>query len=170
MTQIYETERLILRPTHIEDAEFILELLNIPKWIKYIGDRNVRSIEDARQYIMNKITPQFDKLRFGNFTVIRKSDGKKIGSCGLYDREGLEGVDIGFGFLPEFEKQGYGFESASKVKQLAKEVYKLKQINAITSQQNVSSQKLLVKLGLTYLRLTTLPDSEEELMLYQLNL
>ncbi|MFK8013101.1 MAG: GNAT family N-acetyltransferase [Marinicellaceae bacterium] len=168
MIQIIETDRLILRSTIIEDAEFVLELLNTPKWIEYIGDRNVRSLDDAKQYIVHKILPQYKKLGYGNFTVIRKLDNKKIGSCGLFDREGLKGVDMGFGFLPECEHNGYGYESANKVKQLAKENYNLKQINAITSQHNTSSQKLLKKLGLTYLRLITLPDSNEELMLYQL--
>lgn len=169
MIDSIESERLILRPTNRDDADFILELLNIPKWIKYIGDRNVRSLEDAKKYISEKITPQFDRLGYGNFTVIRKSDGKKIGSCGLFDREGIQGIDIGFGFLPEVEGNGYAFEGANKIKQLARDTFKLKQINAITSQKNMESQKLLLKLGLTYRHLITLPDTDEELMFYQLN-
>ena len=170
MKNLIETQRLILRPTSLEDADFILELLNIPKWLKYIGDRNVRSLEDAQQYISTKIRPQFERLGFGNFTIIRKSDGIKMGTCGLYDREGLEGVDIGFGFLAEFEQKGYAYESAMKIKQLAKDTFGLKQINAITSQKNTSSQKLLMKLGLEYKKLVTLPGSDEELMFYQINL
>ncbi len=166
--QTFETERLLLRPSNDEDAPFILELLNIPKWLKYIGDRNVKSLEDAQKYINNRIKPQFARLSYGNYTVIRKSDGAKIGSCGLYDREGLSGVDIGFGFLPEYEKKGYALESALKIKDMAINVFKLGQISAITNKENIASQKLLKKLGLRYIKVVKLPDSDEELMLFQL--
>lgn len=164
----YETQRLLLKQTDKSDAQFVLELMNTPKWHKYIGDRNVHCVNDAIVYIAEKITPQFEQLGFGNYTVIRKSDGIKVGSCGLYDREGLDGVDIGFGFLPEFEKQGYAFESALKIKELAIYNFGLNQINAITSKDNIASQKLLEKLGLNFTKFITLPDSEEELMFYQI--
>ena len=169
-SNVYETERLILKPTDESDAQFVLELMNTPKWHKYIGDRNVYSVNDAIAYIAEKMTPQFERLGFGNYTVIRKSDGLKIGSCGLYDREGLDGVDIGFGFLPEYEKQGYAFESALKIKELAIHVFRLKQINAITDKDNVASQKLLKKLGLSYCKTIILPNSDEEVMFYQLEI
>ncbi len=165
-----ETQRLLLKPTDKNDAMFILELLNTPKWLKYIGDRNVNSAEDAKKYIAEKITPQFERLGFGNYTVIRKSDNTKIGTCGLYDREGLEGVDIGFGFLPKYERNGYALEGALKVKELAINSFKLKQINAITNKDNVSSQRLLEKLGLNYVKIIKLPNSDEELLFYQYNI
>lgn len=166
----YETKRLELKPTDESDAQFVLELMNTPKWHKFIGDRNVYSVDDAIAYIAEKMTPQFDRLGFGNYTVIRKSDGLKIGSCGLYDREGLEGVDIGFGFLPEYEKQGYALESALKIKELAFNEFGLKTISAITSKENIPSQKLLEKLGLNYIKAMTLPNSDEEIMLYQIEI
>jgi len=81
--KIFETERLILKPTSIEDAEFIFELLNTPKWIKYIGDRNIKTIENARGYIKTKMLPQLRKLGYSNYTLIRKADNCKIGTCGL---------------------------------------------------------------------------------------
>jgi len=165
----FKTERLLLIPTSNDDAEFILELLNTPKWLIFIGDRKVYSIHDAEIYIAEKITPQFEKLGFGNYTVIRLSDNAKIGSCGLYDREGLEGIDIGFGFLPEYEKQGYALEASLKIKDLALNVFGLKQINAITNKDNISSQNLLNKLGLKYVKHVKLPDSNQELLFYQLN-
>ena len=92
----FETERLLLRATSTEDAEFILELTNTPKWLMYIGDRNIRSPENARDYIKEKIEPQHKRLGYSNYTVLRKSDEVKMGTCGLYDREGVEGIDIGF--------------------------------------------------------------------------
>lgn len=96
--RIFETERLILKPTSEEDAAFIFELLNTPKWIKYIGDRNIKTIENARDYIEAKILPQLKRLGYSNYTLISKLDNCKIGTCGLYDRDGLIGVDIGFAF------------------------------------------------------------------------
>ena len=164
----YETERLLLRPTTEEDTTFIFELINSPKWIQYIGDRKVYSLDAAAKYIQDRMLPQLERLGFGNYTVIRKSDGAKMGSCGIYDREGLEGVDIGFSFLEKYEKKGYAYESASKIMELAFSDFKLTQINAITTKNNLSSQKLIHKLGLKYLKKIRLPDDPEELLLYQL--
>ena len=166
--QSFETERLLLKPMSKEDAPFLLELLNSPKWIKYVGDRNVHSIEEAASYIKIKMTPQLKRLGFSNYTVIRKTDHAKLGSCGLYDREGLEGVDIGFAFLPQYEKMGYAFESANKIKELAFSQFNLKQISAITTKENKDSQKLLKKLGLKYMKIINIPDDDEDLLLYEL--
>ena len=167
--QFYETERLILTPTSIDDAAFVLAVMNTPKWIKNIGDRKVHTIADAEQYIKDKMLPQYNRLGFGNNTVSRKSDGVKMGSCGLYDRPGLEGVDIGFAFLPEYEGHGYAHEAAQKVKSLALSEWGITKISGITSQSNIASQRLLNKLGLESMGLTTLPDDDEELLLYVLD-
>ncbi|MFD0976107.1 GNAT family N-acetyltransferase [Salinimicrobium gaetbulicola] len=165
----FETERLLIRPTQPEDGEFIYQLLNTPKWLKNIGNRKVYSEEDGRKYVLNKMTPQLERLGFSNYTVIRKKDGVKIGTCGLYDREGLEGVDIGFAFLPEFEKKGYAFEASSCIKNAAFEEFDLSKINAITLKENLDSQKLLERLGLSFQEVITLPGESEELMLYSVS-
>ncbi|MGB8704667.1 MAG: GNAT family N-acetyltransferase [Gillisia sp.] len=162
----FTTERLLLIPTSEKDADFILKLLNTPKWLKFIGDRNVKTTPDAVQYIRNKITPQFQKSGYGAYTVVRKSDGAKMGNCGLYDREGLEGVDIGFAFLPEFEGKGYAFEAASKIKELAEAHFKIKELKAISVKENTASQKLLKKLG--FKSKGTIDFFGEELLLFQL--
>jgi [ribosomal protein S5]-alanine N-acetyltransferase len=164
----YETERLILQLTVEADAPFLLELLNTPKWLQYIGDRNVRSVEDAVNYIQQKITPQFQRLGFASYTVIRKSDGVRVGTCGLFDREGLDGVDIGFAFLPQYEGQGYAFESAQKILEAGIHDFKLSKISAITTRDNIASQKLIEKLGLRFSKMVTIPNDDEELMLYVL--
>jgi len=164
----FETERLVLRPTTEEDAGFLLDLLNSPKWLEYIGDRNVQTEEDAIQYIKNRISPQLEKLGFANFTLIRKSDGVKIGSCGLYDREGVEGIDIGFALLPAFEGLGYGFESASKVLEIGKNKFNIDKFSAITTKNNLASQRLIEKLGLRYIETIRIPNDDEELLLYVL--
>ncbi|MFD1314044.1 GNAT family N-acetyltransferase [Namhaeicola litoreus] len=163
----FETERLYLRPTNKEDADFILELMNTPKWMKFIGDRNVKSKEAAEAYIENKIWVQHKRLGFSNYTVIRKSDGVKMGSCGLYDREGLEGVDIGFAFLPQYEGQGYGFEASQKILALAFDRFGLKKVVAITDKRNVVSQSLLKKLGLIFAGEITLEGDDKKLFLFE---
>ncbi len=166
----FETERLILRPTSLEDAAFIFELLNTPQWLQFIGDRNVRSVADAEAYIKSRMMSQLARLGYGNYTVIRKEDGAKLGTCGLYDREGLDGIDIGYAFLPQFAKQGYAYEAASKVKAAASDCFGIQHLCAITAKENTSSQKLLDKLGLQYTKLVKLPDEGTELLYYTLSL
>lgn len=164
----FETERLILRPTNLDDAKLILELVNTPKWIEFIGDRGVKNIDDAEAYIKNKITPQLERLGYGNYTIIVKSDGSKIGSCGLYDREGLEGIDIGFALLPAYEKKGYAFEGTNKLKEAAFGEFGLSEISAIVVEKNKASQNLLSNMGLSFEKNIVLPNSAEEVMLYKM--
>ena len=164
----FETDRLFLKPTTSADAEFIFELVNTPKWLANIGDRNVKSIEAAKAYIKEKMTPQLEKLGYGNYTLIRKVDNIKIGTCGLYDREGLEGIDIGFALLPAYENLGYGYESAAKLLEIGIKEFHIKRISAITTKENIASQKLIEKLGLKYVNTIRIPNDEEELLLYSL--
>ena len=164
----FSTDRLTIRPTSEDDAEFIFELLNTPKWIEFIGDRDIKNVNDAATYIQEKMLPQLNKLGFSNNTVIRKEDGVKVGTCGLFDRDGLEGIDIGFAFLPQYEGNGYAFESVNELKNIAFSEFGLKEINAITVKNNISSQNLLIKLGLKLERTVKLKGENEELLFYQI--
>ena len=166
--KIYKTERLYLRPTGIEDAAFIFELFNTPKWLRYIGNRNLTCVKDAEDYIVKRMLPQLERLGFSNNTVIRKVDGAKIGTCGLYDREGVEGLDIGFAFLPQYEKQGYAFEAAGRILKMAKEDLDVHNIAGITAKENTASQNLLEKLGLDFEDAIHLPGEKEEILLYRM--
>jgi len=166
----YETERLILSPTGIEDANFIYKLMNTDKWLKFIGDRKIKSVMDAKKYIELKMLPQLERLGYSNYTVSRKEDQCKLGVCGLYDRDGLEGIDIGFAFLPAFEGKGYAYEAANKMKHMAYHEFDLKSLNAITVKENISSQKLLDKLGMELKETKVLENDEEELLVYTLQL
>lgn len=166
--KLIETERLLLKPTQTDDAEFVLELLNTPKWKQFIGDRNVNVLDDAVKYIEEKMLPQYERLGYANYTVIRKSDNTKLGSCGLYDREGLEGIDIGFAFLPQFEGKGYAFESANKLMEVAFSEFGITSISGITIEENMASRKLLEKLGLKFVSYKNIPGDDEELMLYKI--
>ncbi len=164
----FETKRLIIRPTNTEDAGFILELLNTPKWLKYIGDRNVKTKTAAKNYIKEKMLSQLERLGYANYTLITKKENQKIGTCGLFDRPGLEGIDIGFAFLPEYEGMGYGFEAAETLKNAAFEDFGITTINAITTKDNFASQKLLEKLEFKQSGTTILPDDDVELLLYKI--
>jgi ribosomal-protein-alanine N-acetyltransferase len=166
----FETERLILKPTSRADGEFILALVNSPKWLQFIGDRKIKTVADAKDYISNKMLPQLHRLGFGNYTVVRKEDGTKIGTCGLYDREGLDGIDLGIAFLPEYEGKGYGFEAAAKVVKMAFENFNIKALQAITSKNNALSQKLLVNLYFELVGSIVLPNETEELYLFKAEL
>ena len=166
--EYYETSRLILRPVAEEDAAFILYLMNTPDWLYYIGDRHVRTEEDARQYIVTKMLPQIASHGYGNYVVIRKEDGIITGTCGLYDREGLDGVDLGFAFLPEFKRLGYGFESGAELVKRAQTDFNIQRLVAITKSDNIPSRKLLEKLGFQDNGLLGLPEFSDDLLLYVL--
>ncbi len=163
----FETERLIMKLTDLDDAEFFLELYNLPSFIKHIGDRNLRTKEDAENYISNRFLPQIEKLGFGNYVVIHKELNKKIGAVGVFVREGIEVPDIGFSFLPDFEGKGFAYESALKLMEISLTHFGLKKISAMTSDENVSSQKLIERLGLKFQKYVIFPDDNEELRYYE---
>ena len=157
---VLETERLTLRWLDVKDAPFILELLNDPAWIQFIGDKGIRNLEDARDYILNGPVAMYHSLGFGLYLVERKEDLMPLGICGLIKRDSLEDVDIGFAFLEKFRSKGYAYESASAVMDYGEKTLGLNRIVAITSIDNHNSAKLLEKVGLRFEKL--LPYSEDE--------
>lgn len=165
--KLLETERLILKPAQISDADFFLRLYNEPKFIKFIGDRKLKTKLDTENYIKEKFLPQFEKFGFGNYVIVRKSDKKKIGAVGVFVRDGFEIPDIGFSFLEEFHNLGYAFESANFLKNYVSERFNLKKLSAITTESNISSQKLIEKMGLKYLKMVEFPGDEELLRYYE---
>jgi len=168
MHKEFESERLLIRPTSIQDAQLIYELMNTPLFIKFVGDRNIHSIDAAEKYIQHKMLPQLRKFGYSNYSLITKADGIKIGSCGLYNRDGVDGIDIGFGLLPQYEGLGYAYEAARKILKAAFEEFGIREIKAITSKENFASQRLLEKLELERIGTTILPNEEEELYLYKI--
>lgn len=164
----FSSKRLIIRPTFEQDAELIFQLMNTPKFIKYVGDRKISSINDAKNYIHYKMLPQLYKIGYSTYTLVKKSKGNKIGICGLYDRNGIEGIDIGFSILPQFERLGYAYESTSRIIKAAFEEFKMEELKAITNQKNISSQALLKKLGFLITGKIVLPKEDDELFLFEL--
>lgn len=164
--KILETERLILSKVVKSDAEFVLELLNQPSFIKYIGDRKVRTMADAEDYIESRFTKSYNENGFGMYLVELKKDTpipnpqSKLGICGFIKRDTLPDVDIGFAFLSQFERNGYAFESARAILDYGKKVFGFKRIVAITTQDNERSGKLLEKIGLNFESLIEMPNNE----------
>lgn len=166
MSFLLETKRLRLREFTLEDAPFILELLNTPDWIRFISDKGPKTLEEAQNYITYGPAKSYMKNGFGLWCVEQKSDGQAIGMCGLVDRPGLEDIDLGFAFLPAFYRKGYGFESAKAVLDFGWSQLQLKRIVAITIPENEGSIRLLEKLGFWYEKILPKNDSESDLMLY----
>ena len=164
--KVLETGRLILRWLTTDDAEFIMELVNEPSWLRFIGDRKVRTVEDARGYIAKGPAAMYDRVGFGLYLVERKDDGVPLGMCGLIKRDGLDDVDIGFAFLPRYWGQGYAFESASAVLAFGQREFGLKRIVAITSKDNESSIKLLQNIGLKFEKMIQLSADDEDVKLF----
>ncbi|TDL65136.1 N-acetyltransferase [Rhodococcus qingshengii] len=163
---VLETERLILRWLTTDDEAFILELLNEPSWIRYIGDKGVRTLEDAKNYILTGPLNMYSQLGFGLYLVERKQGRTPIGICGLLKRDTLEYPDIGFAFLSKYQTQGYGFESALATLKYGHEQLHLKRILAITSMDNHGSSKLLEKIGMKFEGTIIFPNDTEELKLF----
>jgi RimJ/RimL family protein N-acetyltransferase len=148
--KILETERLILREFVESDDAFILDLLNQPTFIKYIGSRNVHSLERAREVIEERYRTSYREHGYGLWAVELKETGETIGMCGFVKRDSLPDTDIGFAFLPQFEGKGYAFESARAAMDYGRNVLGLKRVLAITTQDNESSGRLLGKLGFKF--------------------
>jgi RimJ/RimL family protein N-acetyltransferase len=163
---ILETERLILRELTTDDAPFILELLNDPSFIRYIGDKGVKCIEDARRYILTVPVESYNQNGYGLYLVKLKDGERSIGICGLVKRPALPDVDIGFAFLPLYRSKGYAYEAAVAVLVYGKESLGLKRVLGITLPENSSSIKVLRKIGLRYDRMVRLTDEEQEVMLF----
>ncbi|HXD29829.1 MAG TPA: GNAT family N-acetyltransferase [Pyrinomonadaceae bacterium] len=164
--KVLETERLILRRLTTDDAPFILELLNDAAFLHFIGDKGVRTREDARQYILQGPMQSYEQLGFGLYLVSLK-DSTPIGMCGLIKRDALEDVDIGFALMPDYRASGYGFESAIAVRDYAMNILGLQRLLAITNQDNVGSIKVLEKIGLKFDRMIRLTPDAPEIRLYR---
>jgi RimJ/RimL family protein N-acetyltransferase len=162
---VIRTSRLQLRELNCDDAEFILELLNEAGFIRYLGDKGVRTAADARDYLLQGPMDSYVRHGFGLYaTCIR--DGTPIGICGLVKRDGLNDPDVGFAFLSRHCAKGYAVESAAAVLVHGQRVLKLQRIVAITSPENAGSIAVLERIGLKFERMIRLTEQSPELKLF----
>lgn len=163
---VLETDRLALHRLTTGDAEFIVSLLNEPTFIRNVGDKGVRSVDDACRYIADGPAASYAQHGFGLYLVALKETGAPIGICGLRKRDALEDVDIGFALLPEFRARGFALEAARAVKEYARQVIGLTRLVAITVPDNTRSIRVLEKLGFRFERQVRLSDDDAELALF----
>lgn len=162
---VIATERLSLRRVVLDDAAFILDLVNQPSWLENIGDKGVRNLDDARDYMRKGPMAMYEQHGFGLYCIERAADGAVMGLCGLIKRDTLEDVDIGYALLPQYWGQGYAREAAQATLEHAVRDHGLQRIVAITSPGNASSARLLQSLGFRYERMLAL-SRDDEVKLY----
>jgi RimJ/RimL family protein N-acetyltransferase len=163
---VCETQRLRLRHLSPTDAPFILELLNEPDFIRNIGDRAVRTLEDARRYILDGPVASYERLGFGLYLMELKSSRAPVGICGLLKRDYLDDPDVGFAVLACYRGAGFAAEAASAVMRFGKETLGLERIVAITSPDNDASIKVVRRLGLEFERMIRVPEQTQDTRLF----
>ncbi len=158
---VIETPRLVLRRQTAEDAGFILNLMNDPEWIRHIGDRGVRTHEEARAYIQAGAVKMYDRHGFGLYIVELKGEHTPVGICGLVKRDALDDVDLGFALARKYRGKGYAREAAAATVVYARDVLGLGRIAAIVSPDNAASLRLLEGLGFSFERTLDYPDGSK---------
>ena len=168
--RVLETRRLLLRRVTLDDADLMLSIWNDPAFVQFVGDRGVRTIEQAKTALSEGVLLLFERYGYGPFCVVRKADGTRMGICGLFRREVLDDPDIGFALLPEYCGDGFAFEAARAVVAHARDDLGIGTLTAIVSPDNVASVGLIGKLGFSFDRGITMPGEEQEISLYSMQL
>jgi [ribosomal protein S5]-alanine N-acetyltransferase len=165
---VLQTERLVLRRFVPEDAEFILSLVNQPSFLRFVGDKGVRDLDGAREYLRNGPQASYEQNGYGLYLVLLRETGASLGMTGLVKRDWLDHPDIGFSFLPEYWSRGYAFESTRAVLAQARQTLGLERFYAIVSPDNRASIRLLEKLGFQYTSVVRAKEDGSQVKVYQL--
>jgi RimJ/RimL family protein N-acetyltransferase len=163
---ILATERLLLRQLTVDDAPFMLELLNDPSFVRFIGDRGVRTLDAAGQYIRDRIAASYERFGFGLYLAELAESGLPVGICGLVKRDELDDVDLGYALLPGFRGRGYALEAAGAMLHYARTHLVLQRIVAITSADNDRSVHVLEQLGFVHERMVRLSENVPDIRLF----
>lgn len=168
--KILATRRLRLREANLKDAPFILNLVNDPGWIRHIGDRGVRSLDDARTFIQDGPLASYEAHGFGLWVVELGQDAEPVGLCGILKRDYLEHPDLGYALLPGFRQLGYAREASAGVLRHALTVLNIPALDAIVSPRNHRSIRLLEALGFDELGSIKIPPEGHEARLFRCSL
>ena len=163
---LFETERLTLRRLTLDDAELMLSVWNDPAFVRYVGDRGIRTVEQAVTALEEGAMKLYEEHGFGPYRLGLKPGDTAVGICGVFAREGMDEPDIGFSVLPQFVKLGYAYESAVAVVEHARNDLKLPRLTAIVSPENAASVGLIKKLGLQFEEMVRLPGDDEDLRVH----
>ena len=167
---IIETKRLRIRKLTLNDASFFYELVNDPDWIRFIGDRNVQTLQDAEDYLTNRIFKAYKDWGFGFYAVVNKKSDDLVGISGFVKRDELEHVDVGFAFLPKGRGQGFAYESTQALMNYGQETLNFTTVLAIANNDNERSHSLLKKLGFQFDKHIKLYEEEQEISLFNITL
>lgn len=167
---VLETERLRLRHFSVDDAGFILRLLNEPSFIENVNDKGIRTLDGARAYLCDGPMASYAKYGFGLNRVEIKESGVPIGMCGLLKRDSLDDAEVGYAFLPEFWSKGYAIESTSAVVADARRTFGLTRLLAVTNAGNDASIRVLEKIGFRFEKMLKLFADEPEIKLFAYDL
>ena len=163
---VLDTERLSMRWLTLEDADLMLDVWNDPAFVKHVGDRGIRTVEQAHETLLSGAFKLYEDYGYGPFRMALKAGDVPIGTCGLFRREGYDDPDIGWSVLPGFGRQGYAYEAASAVLEYGQSELGIKRILAFVSPENRPSIGLAEKIGLRFERLTRLVGEEDYVSLY----
>lgn len=161
-----ETERLRLRKMTLDDAGLMLAVWNDPAFVRYVGDRGIRTTEDAQDAMQKGALHLYDTYGYGPYRIALKDGDTPIGICGLFRRDGLDEPDIGYSTLPDFCGKGYAFEAATAVVAYAHAELTLERLIAIISPGNEASLSLIRKLGFEFERMHTMPNDDDEICIF----
>jgi RimJ/RimL family protein N-acetyltransferase len=164
--KVFETQRMLLVEASLDDSSFFMELMNSPNWIQFIGDRGIRTDKDAEKYIEDSLINSYIENGFGLYIMCLKDSGMPIGICGFVKRTYLDHPDIGFAILPKYEGKGYAYEAAMATVSFGKSRLKLKNILAVTTEENRKSRNLLVKMGLVEIGKIRPDNGKKEFLLF----
>lgn len=165
-----ETERLQLCRLTLDDAELMLAIWNDPAFLRFVGDRGIRTIDEARTALEEGAFKLYAEHGFGPYRMSLKSNGSAVGICGLFRRDGLADTDIGFSTLPQYCGRGYGFEAARAVIEHARVDARLTRLTALVSPQNIASVQLIEKLGMMFEKMVRIPGDTADVRLYAMAL
>jgi ribosomal-protein-alanine N-acetyltransferase len=165
-----DTERLRLRWLTEDDAELMLAIWNDPDFVRHVGDRGIRTPEQALEAMQKGVLQLYRDCGYGPYLMFSAGDGQALGICGLFKRDYLDNPDIGFALLPGSRRQGYVYEAAVAVVHHAREEMQLPRLSAIVSPGNTASIGLLEKLGMSREGPIQIPGEEEAILLYLMDL
>lgn len=163
---LLETARLSLRELTVDDADLMLAIWNDPAFVRYVGDRGVRTREEAETAMRDGILRLYDTYGYGPYAVVPRESGKAAGICGLFRRDGLAEPDLGYATLPEFCGKGYAFEAASAIVEYARSELGLDRLIAIISPDNDASIGLIRKLGFEFERMHAMPGADDKVCVF----
>ena len=159
---ILESERLIIKEAKVNEASFYFQLFNDPDWIEFIGDKKLKSVEETRIYLKDILFKNSKLGGLGFFTVTLKENNKPIGTSTALQRDKLDFIDIGYGFLPEGRGKGYATEATKLIMEYVRTKFKQKKVLAFTMPKNQASQKLLKKIGFKFIGMQQVFENEDD--------